>query len=514
MKTMKNALFVAAMLAVTACHHHDEHGHAHEGDGHKAEAEAPEAEPLAITRWTDRYELFVELPPPVAGTPVAYHAHVTRLVDFQAVTEGRFTTRFKSGDAVVKEHTVTGVKRPGIFVFEGESPPVGKYTVEMEYAIEGTTDVWDCGEIEVLAAAPPPGVEAADTSITFLKESQWKIAFGTAWAEERPIAERLDVAAVIEPAGSDQLTIGAPTTGRFLHDPRRSLTEGLRIEKGDVIGSIVPTVAGEDYSRLVFAVDEARLALEQNGREIKRVEPLVEQGLLPPKRLTDLRNEAEVQGSRLKLARERAGVLGGGARGGVPIKAELGGVVSEVLIPNGETVSAGAPLVRLGGTHRLWARARFFPRGRLDAAQPVGLRLSDGQAIDLMPAGAKFVASAPSIDPASRVATWMVDLGTPKEAFPPQLRPGAGAVLTIRFGEPKLMLAVPRGAVVEINTRPYTFVQIDGEHFEKRLVVPGPADGDFIPIVEGVKKGERVVTTGGFDIHLAAVMGTVESHRH
>jgi cobalt-zinc-cadmium efflux system membrane fusion protein len=87
-------------------------------------------------------------------------------------------------------------------------------------------------------------------------------------------------------------------------------------------------------------------------------------------------------------------------------------------------------------------------------------------------------------------------------------------VLAVRFGAPALALAVPRSAVVEINTRPYVFVQIDGEHFEKRAVTPGQPDGDFIRIESGLKRGERVVTRGGFDIHLAALMGTVESHRH
>jgi hypothetical protein len=33
-------------------------------------------------------------------------------------------------------------------------------------------------------------------------------------------------------------------------------------------------------------------------------------------------------------------------------------------------------------------------------------------------------------------------------------------------------------------------------------------------VISGVTKGERIVTRGGFDIHLAALMGTVESHRH
>ena len=64
------------------------HGHEHGPSGHAPEeAEGPS---LAITRWTERYELFVELPAPTSNKPVPYHAHVTRLSDFAAVTEGTF----------------------------------------------------------------------------------------------------------------------------------------------------------------------------------------------------------------------------------------------------------------------------------------------------------------------------------------------------------------------------------------------------------------------------------------
>jgi cobalt-zinc-cadmium efflux system membrane fusion protein len=82
------------------------------------------------------------------------------------------------------------------------------------------------------------------------------------------------------------------------------------------------------------------------------------------------------------------------------------------------------------------------------------------------------------------------------------------------LGEPERLLSVPRQAVTEINTRPYVFVQVDGEHFERRAVSLGRSDGPWVQVISGLGPGERVVTRGGYDIHLAALMGTVESHRH
>jgi RND family efflux transporter MFP subunit len=515
------ARLAALALLSVACHRHDhEHGHGHD---HGPAAHEEDEEPsLAITRWTERHELFVELPLPKPNKPVPYHVHVTRLSDFAAVTEGAFKVRFKTQAAVAKEATQVGVKRPGIFVFESPAPAAGEYSLEMVYEHGGRTDVFDCGKVTVAEKPVAPEEEAGGAAITFLKESQWKIPFGTAWADERPLASEMELPATVEPAATDQLTVGAPTGGRFFHNPKLSLAEGLAIKKGDVIGSIAPTVAGDDYSRLQFAVEEARLAREQVQREIARVEPLVQQSLLPERRLVELRNELETQNAKLQSAAARLGrVTAPGGQGGLPIKSTLEGVVSQVLVPNGEPVQAGAALVRIGGTEHLWIRARFVakPASLFVEPTPAAARLPSGQRIAFDGVDARFLSALPVVDPTTRIATWIVDVAPPAGDAPrpaafSELRPGGTVVLAVRFGRPEMRLSVPRSAVVEISTRPYVFVQIDGEHFEKRAVTLGREDGPWVEIVSGVKKGDRIVSKGGYDVHLASLMGAVESHRH
>lgn len=509
----------ALALACQSPSHEHAHGHDHGAEG--APAEEEEGPSLAITRWTPRYELFVELPAPGPEAPVPYHAHVTDLADFHAVTEGTFRVRYETPRGIAREHAQTGVKRPGIFVFEGTAPAAGTYALKMVYELGGKMDVFDCGSVTVAKPPVAPAEEAPGNPITFLKESQWKIAFGTDWAEERPIANEIELAATIEPAAGDQLTVGAPTGGRFFHNPELALAEGRSIKKGDVLGTIAPTVAGDDYSRLGSAVDEARLARDQVQREIDRIGPLVAQSLLPARRLLELKNELETHNARLgsTSARLRRVVTPGGGEG-LTIRSTLEGVIAHVLVPNGEPVEAGAALVRIGGTRHLWVRSRFVakPAVLLERAVPTALRLPRGERIDLEPLGARFLSALPVIDPASQIATWIVDVPAPPlgagAAPESSLRPGGTAVLSVRLGTPEQLLAVARQAVVEINTRPYVFVQVDGEHFEKRAVSLGRSDGPWVHIVSGVKAGERIVTRGGYDIHLAALMGSVESHRH
>lgn len=514
-------LALMPLMLSHGCHRHDS-GHGHD---HGAHPEAEEAPALAVTKWTDRYELFVEFLAPAPGKPVPYHAHVTRLSDFGAVTEGVFKVRFKTPTGVAKEATQRGVKRPGIFAFESPAPGAGKYQLEMVYEHAGQSDSFDCGEVEVKEKPAAAEEELPGAAITFLKESQWKIPFQTAWAGERPLAKELELAATVEPAAKDQLTLSAPTAGRFFYNPKLNLAPGISIKRGELLGTIAPTVAGDDYNRLELAVEEERLAKAQTEREILRVEGLVKQDLLPERRLTELRNELESQSARLRSAGSRLGrVVSPGGEGGLRVTSSVDGLIAEVVVPNGEPVEAGAPLARIGGTEHLWIRSRFVakPASLFVAPTPTLLRFASGERIGLEALGARFLSPLPVVDAASRVATWIVDLPTATErgaadldaARSSDLRPGASVVLSVRFGLPQRLLAVPRGAVIEINTRPYVFVQVDGEHFEKRAVLVGQADGDFVHAISGIKQGERIVSKGGFDVHLASLMGSVESHRH
>jgi cobalt-zinc-cadmium efflux system membrane fusion protein len=497
-------------------HEHADHGHGHDGHAH-GHAKEEDAEPLAITKWTDRHELFVEFPAPKPNAKLAYHAHVTRLADFRAVTEGKFTVRFKRDGNTVSEASVDQVKRAGIFAPEGLAPAAGTYTLEMLYEHGGQTDTFDCGPVRVAGEAVVAEEEAAADAISFLKETQWKIPFRTSSAEVRELSRALEFPATVESAGSDQLALGAPTSGRFFHDTRAALAVGRKVKKGEVLGSIAPNVEGEDFTKLESSVEEARIQKQQIQAEIERVTPLVEQSLLPQRRLTELQNDLSVQQAKLTAAERRIGrVVAPGGAGGLSLRATMDGLLREVLVPNGEPVEAGAVLLRLAGTDHVWLRSRFVarPEGELAAAEPVAVRLSDGRRIELG-GRAKFMSSQPIVDPQSRLATWVIDVapGSAPETDV-DLRPGAAVVVTVKAGAPRKVLAVPRGAVVEISTRPYVFVQLSGEGFSKRRVELGVTDGAWVEVRSGVAAGERVVTVGGFDVHVASLAGAVESHRH
>ena len=526
-------LLLTVLLSI-GCHDdrdhegHGDHGHGHEHHegraGHEEHDDHDEQteNALAITRWAKGHELFVELGPLGANKPVQYHAHVTVLDGFKPVLSGELTVQFKQGDRVASEVKIDGVARPGIFVTQAKAPEAGNYALSMTYDGGDVAVAFDCGTVAIGKRVPE---ESPRPVISFLKEQQWRIPFGTELAQERTIAREIELPAIVEPAGTDRLTISAPTSGRFFHNPELRLAEGLHLKAGALVGRIAPTVTGDDFGRLSLDVDEARLKKDQAERELKRIEPLVADGLLPAKRLIEANNEIERHSAQLRAAYARLSrVVAPGGKGGLAVKASLAGVVTEVMVANGEPVQPGQSLLRIGGERNRWVRARFVarPDEPMHDARAVAIRTPGGIRVDIQ-GRARLLSSHPTVDPRTQLASFIAEVSA---ARPPakghhhgdetdhELLSGTHVILLIQVGDKTERLTVHQSAVVDINTRLYVFVQSGGEEFEKRRVTIGDRDGEFVQIVKGVEAGERVVTRGGYDIHLASVMGAVESHRH
>ena len=60
------------------------------------------------------------------------------------------------------------------------------------------------------------------------------------------------------------------------------------------------------------------------------------------------------------------------------------------------------------------------------------------------------------------------------------------------------VLQVPVTAVFDHEGRPFVFVHLGGERFERRNVVVGRQGSFAVEIVSGLEAGDQVVVSGGF----------------
>ncbi len=60
------------------------------------------------------------------------------------------------------------------------------------------------------------------------------------------------------------------------------------------------------------------------------------------------------------------------------------------------------------------------------------------------------------------------------------------------------LLSIPRSAVLDTGQRKLVYVELAPGKYSPREIKVGPAAGDYYPVLEGLKEGEQVVTSGNF----------------
>jgi len=493
------ALILMALLATAGCHDHD-----HRGGHDAAEEELPGGG--AVTLWTAETELFMEYPTLLVGEPAKLLVHLTALDDFEPLRAGTLTLRFdpeEGGDPV--EVLLEAPRSPGIYGPVVTLPSAGRWNLQLTIESPQVQEVLlvpgllaYAGRAELPAAEPEP-----DDGISFLKEQQWQTpGFRTAFAEAGSLPSGIEAPGEIASAAGRYAEVSAPVAG--LVDPDGASVApapGERVEKGQVLAVLTPAL-GESGS----AVAAARAELREAEHDYARARRLLEVEAVPERRVEEAR-------IRLDAARETvAGFTGGGVvaeDGRITLYAPITGVVARRDLSPGRHVTAGDRLFSIVDSSVVWLRAH------VPAAEAPRIRADAGASFTLEGGGthhetSRTVAVGSMIDPATRSVPVLYEVENPDGA----IKIGAHARVVVRTGDIAEGALIPDSSLLEEDGRPIAYVQVAGERFERRELVPGPRSAGQALIFRGVSAGERVVTGAAYQVRLASLSTAVPAHGH
>ncbi len=271
---------------------------------------------------------------------------------------------------------------------------------------------------------------------------------------------------------NESLTLTASATERVT---RVAFDDGQQVSKGQVL---VELARNEESA----GIAEAQAALAEADRQIARLEPLAQRGIVP---------RAELDAPRAARATARARVASANARlGDRVIQAPFAGVLGLRQISTGTVLSPGDPIVTLDDVSSI----------KLDLAVPerdMG-RVAPGQALVATSAAfpdrkfAGVVSTIDSrIDPMSRTATVRARLENPNAT----LRPGMLLSVDL-IAQPREAVVVPEIAIQGRGTSQYVMVAGADGIAKERTVTVGSRRRGLVEIVDGLAAGERIITDG------------------
>ena len=484
------------------------------------EAKPEEPEALAVTRWTDKTELFAEYPPLTVGGTSRFAIHLTRLADFKALTEGHVEVHLQGGSSPAEVFRVDAPSRPGIFGVDVKPAHAGKRELVITLRATGLADEHQVGEVDVYpnaAAAKAAGEGAGEETpgISFLKEQQWALDFGTAVVRDQALRESIRVPARLEARPGGAADVVAPIDGRLTRVVDVPL--GAAVSRGQELARLLPPPAVPgDLPQLQRARADAQSLLALATRDRERAERLTAAGAAPGKRLDEARSAEEqaraaLTAAEASLAQYNAARAGGSgdAAGLFVIRAPLTGVVALREAATGANVAAGTILFRVVDASDVHVVGQIPEAETARARGITAAELEVPSHPDRIPAG-RFASVGKVLDAQSRTLPITFAFDNRRLGLPV----GQAVVLHLLMNTTASRPVVPSAAIVDDAGRPIVFVQREGETFERRAVTLGPRAGDLVQVLEGVKTGDRVVTKGAYLVRLASLSTSVPAHGH
>lgn len=333
--------------------------------------------------------------------------------------------------------------------------------------------------LPVLAVAQPLDTprRQPDGSIFVPKPSQRLLGLRTSTAEpgDASVSIRLAGQVMADPNASGR--VQASDAGRIEPPDAGFPALGQRVERGEVLGFVVPIMAAQDRVGVRASIAELDALIVIGEARLRRLTALA--GTVAAREITDAR--ADLEGLRQRRAANLPAVTGR-----EPILAPSAGLISVVRVSAGQVIQAQEPLFDIVDPARLWVEAIAFDPTAVAEVSGASAVTAGGQALRLgfvgrgmtlrqqgLPLHFRIEGSAPGLAVGQPVT---VLVGTPHRA--------AGIVLPA-----EAVVRNPEGGQV-------VYEMPSAERFLPRPVRVQPLDGQRVLVTAGLERGARVVTSG------------------
>jgi Cu(I)/Ag(I) efflux system membrane fusion protein len=182
----------------------------------------------------------------------------------------------------------------------------------------------------------------------------------------------------------------------------------------------------------------------------------------------------------------------GKAIGVQTVSAPIGGLIAELMVRQGMTVSPGMSLARINGLGTVWVEAAL-PESQAAAVLTGQAAVARFAALPGQVISGRVTALLPEANRETRTLRLRVELPNPGL----RLRAGMAAQISLRAA-PRQALVVPAEAVIRTGRRALVYLAEGGGRFRPVEVQTGEQIDDWLVVTSGLTAGQKVVASGQF----------------
>lgn len=383
------------------------------------------------------------------------------------------------GEAATRRHLQTGLKAGDLDPVTGRE--ILYYHDPMapgkQFDAPGKSPFMDM----MLVPAYNVGQSADSSAITISPRVQQNLGMRTGEVIRGDIAAEVSTVGTVTWNERTEVTVQARATG-FVEELHVGAALDPVTQGQPLLGLYVP-----DW---VAVQEEYRALRSMEGRDLKELVSAAQQRM------------RQVGMTNRQIERvEKTGAL----QTHLQLTAPISGLVTELLVREGSTVMAGAPLMRINHLTTVWAEAAV-PESQtsfLSSGSPV---TATAPALPGETFSGQIETLLPQVDPVTRTRRARVELANPDG----RLVPGTLVQMALRATESRSALLLPTEALIRTGARTLVMVVGDDGNFRPVAVEAGEETDDYTE-VQGLAEGQKVVLSGQFLLDSEASLRGIET---
>jgi RND family efflux transporter MFP subunit len=334
----------------------------------------------------------------------------------------------------------------------------------------------------------------------------WKNDFMVQQLHPQPFSSVVRASGEILAVPGEKKNVAANSSGMVVFEDR-TLVQGSRVERDQHLFTITANMVGSDNFELMYR--EYLNRLNRSRSEYERHTVLFESNVIPERQYLESRTAYISDSIRFYDLSGKAG------KDGMRVSAPAEGFIHHLNVAEGQYVEAGELLLTISSDRNLLLRADI-PQQHYD-------RIKKIVTANFRPAFTERIYSVDELN--GRLLARGSSVAENDHYIPlyfevrndGSLLEGAYAEFYLIAGQEANRLLVPETALFEEQGNHYVYLQISGETYTKRAIIPGQSDGIRVEVLSGLHAGDRVVTTGTMLLKSASMVagdGGHEGHSH